>query len=62
MKRARPQTASIIIDSKSNEDSFENDTENDTILRNFSNFMRQIVENENGKFLTGDINLIDYVL
>ena len=62
MKRARPQTASIIIDSKSNEDSFENDTENDTILRNFSNFMRQIVENENDKFLTGDINLIDYVL
>ena len=62
MKRARPQTASIIIDSKSNEDSFENDTENDTILRNFSNFLRQIVENENDKFLTGDINLIDYVL
>ena len=62
MKRARPHTASIIIDSKSNEDSFENDTENDTILRNFSNFMRQIVENENDKFLTGDINLIDYVL
>ena len=62
MKRARPQTASIIIDSKSNEDSFENDTENDTILRNFSNFMRQIVENENDKFLTGDVNLIDYVL
>ena len=62
MKRTRPQTASIIIDSKSNEDLSENDPENDTILRNFSNFMRQIVENENDKFLTGDTNLIDYVL
>ena len=62
MKRPRPQTASIIIDSKSNEDLSENDPGNDTILRNFSNFMRQIVENENDKFLTGDTNLIDYVL
>ena len=59
MKRiVRPQTASIIIDSKNAEDNLENDT----ILRNFSNFMRQIVENENDKFLNGDINLIDYVL
>ena len=59
MKRVvRPQTASIIIDSKSAEENLENDT----ILRNFSNFMRQIVENENDKFLNGDINLIDYVL
>ena len=58
MKLVRPQTASIIIDSISTEAS----SENDSILRNFSNFMRQIVENENGKFLTGDINLIDYVL
>ena len=58
MKLSRPQTASIIIDSKSTEEALENDT----ILKNFSNFMRQIVENENGKFLTGDVNLIDYVL
>ena len=62
MKRLRPQTASIIIDSKNNEDPSENDVENDTILKNFSNFMRQIVENKNDKFLTGDTNLIDYVL
>ena len=58
MKLARPQTASILIDSKSAEES----SENDTILKNFSNFMRQIVDNENDKFLKGDINLIDYVL
>ena len=54
----RPQTASIIIDSKTSEEPLENDS----ILKNFSNFMRQIVENENDKFLKGDINLIDYVL
>ena len=35
---------------------------NDLIFRNFSNFMRQIVDNENDKFLNGDINVIDYVL
>ena len=59
MKRvARPQTASIIIDSKSNEESLERES----LLKNFSNFMRQIVENENDKFLNGDINLIDYVI
>ena len=55
---ARPQTASIIIDSKSNEESLERES----LLKNFSNFMRQIVENENDKFLNGDINLIDYVI
>ena len=56
--RVRPQTASIIIDSRQNENSIERDS----ILKNFSNFMRQIVENENDKFLNGDINLIDYVI
>ena len=58
MKRSRPQTASIIIDSKVSEVS----SDNDTILKSFSSFMRQIVEKENGRFLTGDVNLIDYVL
>ena len=59
MKLPRPKTPRVIIDSNSNE---ENNTQNDLILKNFSNFMRQIVENENDKFLTGDVNLIDYVL
>jgi hypothetical protein len=58
MKFSRPKTPRVIIDSSSNED---NQT-NDSILKNFSNFMRQIVENENEKFLNGDVNLIDYVL
>jgi hypothetical protein len=59
MKLARPKTPRVIIDSNSND---ENNNQNDLILKNFSNFMRQIVENENDKFLNGDINLIDYVL
>ena len=59
MKLARPKTPRVIIDSNANE---EDNNQNDLILKNFSNFMRQIVENENDKFLNGDINLIDYVL
>ena len=58
MKHARPKTPRVIIDSNSQEDN----AQDDLILKNFSNFMRQIVENENDKFLKGDINLIDYVL
>ena len=58
MKIARPKTPRVIIDSNSKDEN----SQNDLILKNFSNFMRQIVENENDKFLNGDINLIDYVL
>ena len=63
MKRARPETPRVFIgeniQSRQNSNS---DAKNDLILRNFSNFMRQIVDNENDKFLNGDINVIDYVL
>ena len=63
MKRARPETPRVFIgeniQSRQNSNS---DAKNDLILRNFSNFMRQIVDNENDKFLNGDINIIDYVL
>ena len=58
MKHARPKTPRVLIDANTKEDN----SQNDLILKNFSNFMRQIVENENDKFLTGDTNLIDYVL
>ena len=58
MKLARPKTPRVLIDANAKEDN----SQNDLILKNFSNFMRQIVENENDKFLTGDTNLIDYVL
>ena len=63
MKRARPETPRVFIgeniQSRQNSNS---DAKNDLIFRNFSNFMRQIVDNENDKFLNGDINVIDYVL
>ena len=58
MKLARPKTPRVLIDANTKEDN----SQNDLILKNFSNFMRQIVEKENDKFLTGDTNLIDYVL
>ena len=63
MKRARPETPRVFIGKNiQTRQSPSNNTKNDLILRNFSNFMRQIVDNENDRFLNGDINVIDYVL
>ena len=63
MKRARPETPRVFIGENIQSRQNSNyDAKNDLILRNFSNFMRQIVDNENDKFLNGDINVIDYVL
>ena len=63
MKRARPETPRVFIgENIQTRQSPSNNTKNDLILRNFSNFMRQIVDNENDRFLNGDINVIDYVL
>ena len=63
MKRARPETPHVFIgENIQTRQSPNNNAKNDLILRNFSNFMRQIVDNENDKFLNGDINVIDYVL
>lgn len=63
MKRARPETPRVFIGENMNSiQSSNTNTKNDLIFRNFSNFMRQIVDNENDKFLNGDINVIDYVL
>ena len=61
MKRARPETPRVFIGENIQSRSNSN-AKNDLILKNFSNFMRQIVDNENDKFLNGDINVIDYVL
>ena len=63
MKRARPETPRVFIgENIQTRQSPSNNAKNDLILRNFSNFMRQIVDNENDRFLNGDINVIDYVL
>ena len=64
MKRPRPETPRVIIG-----DNFGGpitrgggNSQNDALFKNFSNFMRQIIDSENQKFLNGDINAIDYVL
>lgn len=63
MKKARPETPHVFIgENVQSRQSPSTNAKNDLILRNFSNFMRQIVDNENDKFLNGDINVIDYVL
>ena len=59
MKRPRPETPRVFIGDNLSRIS---DSKNDLIFKNFSNFMRQIVDCENDKFLNGDINVIDYVL
>ena len=64
MKRARPETPRVIIgDNLSGPlKRGEANSQSDALFKNFSNFMRQIVDSDNGKFLNGDINVIDYVL
>ena len=64
MKRARPETPRVIIgDNLSGTlKRGEANSQSDALFKNFSNFMRQIVDSDNGKFLNGDINVIDYVL
>ena len=64
MKRPRPETPRVIIgDNLSGPNSKGGaNTQNDALFKNFSNFMRQIIDSDNGKFINGDINVIDYVL
>ena len=63
MIRPRPETPHVFIGENLVSRQTSNESaKNDLIFRNFSNFMRQIVDNENDKFLNGDINVIDYVL
>ena len=64
MKRARPETPRVIIGDNLTGPikRGEANSQSDALFKNFSNFMRQIVDSDNGKFLNGDINVIDYVL
>ena len=64
MKRARPETPRVIIGDNLTGSIKRGggNTQNDALFKNFSNFMRQIIDSENDKFLNGDINVIDYVL
>ena len=64
MKRPRPETPRVIIGENFSGPGARGgaNAQNETLFKNFSNFMRQIVDSDNGKFLNGDINVIDYVL
>ena len=62
--RPRPGTPLIDIDTNFITDNINDikDT-NDSVLKNFSNFMKQIIENKNeSSFLSGDKNIVKYVL
>ena len=55
--KPRPQTPTVrLINSKDEKNT------NDYFLKNFSNFMKQIVDNKNEVFLSGDKNLVKYIL
>ena len=64
MKRPRPETPRVIIGDNLGGPIKRGggNSQNETLFKNFSNFMRQIIDSENEKFLNGDINAIDYVL
>lgn len=64
MKRQRPETPRVIIGENFSGPGARGgaNAQNEALFKNFSNFMRQIVDSDNGKFLNGDINVIDYVL
>ncbi len=55
--KPRPQTPIVrLINSK------EDKNTNDYFLKNFSNFMKQVIDNKNEVFLSGDKNLVKYIL
>ena len=62
--RLRPGTPLIKLNKKKNEEnSKEIKNTNDSVLKNFSNSMKEIIENKNeSSFLSGDKNIIKYVL
>ena len=63
MKKIRPQTPLITITKKTNaNNNNSNSNNNEYYLKNFSNFLKQIIDNKNDKFLNGDKSLIEYLL
>ena len=63
--KPRPQTPLVRVMNSaiSNlENSREGKNTNDYFLKNFSNFMKQIIDNKNELFLSGDKNLVKYIL
>ena len=63
--KPRPETplVRVLNSGKSNIDNQKKDKNtNDYFLKNFSNFMKQIIDNKNEIFLSGDKNLVKYIL
>ena len=59
-KLKRPQTPHVEIGNGTGIVNSKN--QKDNIFKNFSNLMKQIIDNQNDNFLNGDIHLIDYLL
>ena len=62
--RPRPNTPLIQIFNPNKKDNIkEVKKTNDSVLKNFSNFMKEIIENRNeSSFLSGDKNIVKFVL
>ena len=62
--RPRPNTPLIQIYNPNTKDNIkEVKKTNDSVLKNFSNFMKEIIENRNeSSFLSGDKNIVKFVL
>ena len=63
--KPRPETpiVRVLNSAKSTNDNQKKDNNrNDYFLKNFSNFMKQIIDNKNEIFLSGDKNLVKYIL
>ena len=63
--KLRPQTplVSLMNSSMSNlENENEKQNKNDYYLKNFSNFMKQVIDKKNENFLSGNKNLVKYIL
>ena len=62
MKKPRPQTPLITISNKTLSPNNTNKPNNEYYLKNFSNFLKQIIDNKNEQFLNGEKSLIEYLL
>jgi len=62
MKKPRPQTPLITISNKTLSPNNTNKPNNEYYLKNFSNFLKQIIDNKNEQFLNGEKSLISYLL
>ena len=66
----RPETPHINLITSNNDNEIEirssgilsNKQQKDNLIKNFSAFMKQIIETQNENFLSGDINVIEFII